>query len=122
MERAVALAVIKEAANAGVLVSLNGGALAIESLSRPSVDLLATLRKHKGEIIALLRQEPTRLTGEVMEQDGTPHACRYARNRHQSQRPMGYSDDDWLAAIADAARLGYGLTEIEAKEQGNERG
>jgi hypothetical protein len=113
-----ALAVIEEAAACGVLTSLNGGALAIKASGKPSVDLLAELRKHKREIVALLRQEPPRLPGKIIVPDSTPHACRYARNRHQSLRPTGYSDDDWLAAIADAARLGYGRTEIEAKGAG----
>jgi len=113
-----ALAVIKEAAACGILVSLNGGALAIESPSRPSADLLAKLRKHKPEIVALLRQEPTRLTGEVMAQDGTPDTGRGAWARLQSQRPTGYSDDDWRLAIADAGRLGYGLAALEVKGAG----
>ena len=46
-------------------------------------DLLDRLRRNKPEIVALLRQA----------------AC--------AIRPAGYSDVEWLAAIADAQRLGY---------------
>jgi hypothetical protein len=87
--------------DAGVQISLNGGALAIES----SVDLVAQLRKHKGEIIALLRQEPTLLTGEVTEQDGTPDTVRDAWARFQAQKPVGVSDADWRQAIDAAGRF-----------------
>jgi hypothetical protein len=45
--------------------------------------LLDRLRRNKPEIVALLRQA----------------AC--------AIRPAGYSDVEWLAAVADAQRLGY---------------
>jgi hypothetical protein len=77
-----ALAVIKEAAKCGVRVSLSGDSLALKAATKPSADLLAKLQKHKRWIVALLQQE--------------------AR-----ARPAGYSDLEWLAAIADAKRLGY---------------
>ena len=48
-----------------------------------SAALLAKLKANKSGIVALLRQA----------------AC--------AVRPAGYSDAEWLAAIADAKRLGY---------------
>ena len=64
-------------------VGLNGGNLALKAPAKPPDALLAKLKANKAEIIALLRQA----------------AC--------AVRPAGYSDEEWLAAIADAKRLGY---------------
>jgi hypothetical protein len=52
-----AQALIKEAAEYGVRVSLNGDSVALKAATKPSADLLAKLQKHKPEIVALLRQE-----------------------------------------------------------------
>jgi len=77
------LAVIKEAAECGVRVSLNGDSVALRAATKPSADLLAKLQKHKRGIVVLLRQAAVPI------------------------RPAGYSDFEWLAAVADAKRLGY---------------
>jgi Family of unknown function (DUF5681) len=109
-----ALAVIEEAANAGVLVSLNGGALAIE---RP-VDHRLTFSPGSESTRAKSSRcckSQSSFPREVMEQDGAPDTCRDAWARLQSQRPTGYSDDDWRQAIVDAGRLRYGLEALEAK-------
>jgi hypothetical protein len=76
-----ALAVIKEAAESGVRVSLNGDNVALKATVRPSMDLLARFQKHKRGIVALLRQAAVPI------------------------RPAGYSDLEWLAAVDDAKRL-----------------
>ena len=73
-----AVTFIREAAKSGVWVGLNGGNLALKAPAKPPDALLV-----KPEIVALLRQA----------------AC--------AVRPAGYSDAEWLAAIADAKRLGY---------------
>jgi hypothetical protein len=77
-----ALAIINEALECGVRVRLSGDSLALKA-TEPWASLLAKLKKHKAEIVALLRQEV------------------------RAVRPAGYSDLEWLAAIADAKRLGY---------------
>jgi hypothetical protein len=59
------------------------GNLALKTPAKPPDDLLDRLRRNKPEIVALLRQA----------------AC--------AIRPAGYSDVEWLAAVADAQRLGY---------------
>ncbi len=74
---------IREAASAGVWIGLNGDRLALRARARPRDDLLDRLRRSKPEIVALLRQA----------------AC--------AVRPAGYRDTEWLAAVADADRLGY---------------
>jgi TubC N-terminal docking domain len=78
-----AVTLIREAAKSGVWVGLNGGNLALKAAAKPPDVLLAKLKANKAEIVALLRQA----------------AC--------AVRPAGYSDTEWLAAIADAKRLGY---------------
>jgi hypothetical protein len=62
---------------------LNGNNLALKAPAKPPDALLDKLKANKAEIVALLRQA----------------AC--------AVRPAGYSDAEWLAAIADAKRLGY---------------
>lgn len=52
-----AAAVLKDAASAGVALSLNGDNIAFKATTRPHADLIARLREHKAEIVALLRQE-----------------------------------------------------------------
>jgi TubC N-terminal docking domain len=78
-----AVTLIREAAKSGVWFGLNGGNLVLEAPAKPPDALLAKLKANKAEIVALLRQA----------------AC--------AVRPVGYSDAEWLAAIADAERLGY---------------
>jgi TubC N-terminal docking domain len=77
------LAMLKEAAACGVRLTLNGDNLALKASAKPAAALLAKLKAHKAEIVALLRQA----------------SC--------AVHPAGYSDAEWLATIADAKRLGY---------------
>jgi hypothetical protein len=75
---------LTEASGFGVTVAVDGEDLRLGGkTSRLPPDLLAELRLNKPGIIALLRQA----------------AC--------SPRPKGYTDAEWLAAVADARRLGY---------------
>jgi hypothetical protein len=37
------------------------------------------------------------------------HEARIAALLHSPARPQGYRNDEWIAAIIDAARLGYAL-------------
>lgn len=37
------------------------------------------------------------------------HEARIATLLHSPARPQGYRNDEWIAAIVDAARLGYAL-------------
>jgi TubC N-terminal docking domain len=74
---------IRDAARTGVWVGLDGDKLALRAPVKPPDALLAKLKANKPEIIALLRHA----------------AC--------AVRPAGYSDAEWLAAVADADRLGY---------------
>jgi hypothetical protein len=75
--------IISEAIERGISLSLNRGNLALKAAAKPPDDLLDRLRRNKPEIVALLRQA----------------AC--------AIRPPGYADVEWLAAVADAQRLGY---------------
>jgi hypothetical protein len=52
-----ALATIKEAAECGVRIRLYGDSVALKATTEPSADLLASLKQHKAEIVALLRKE-----------------------------------------------------------------
>jgi hypothetical protein len=51
-----ALTVLKDATDSGVRISLKGDNLAFKATVRPPPELLAKLREHKAEIVALLRQ------------------------------------------------------------------
>jgi TubC N-terminal docking domain len=90
MERSVMSAanLIGEAAKSGVWIGLYGDKLALRAPGKPPDALIARLKTSKPEIIALLRQA----------------AC--------AVRPAGYTDAEWLAAVADADRLGYPPREV----------
>jgi hypothetical protein len=49
-----AAAVLRDAAKCGVVLSLNGANVAFKAAVRPPPELLARLREHKAEIVALL--------------------------------------------------------------------
>ena len=75
--------IIREAAKAGVWVGLDGDKLALRAPAKPPDELIAKIKANKPFIIALLRNA----------------AC--------AVRPAGYTDTEWLAAVADADRFGY---------------
>jgi hypothetical protein len=91
--------------------------VALKTTTKPSAELLASLKRHKAEIVALLRKEgreppnlecpaPEGCEPHVTQASVTPpldaEAAHYA-----AIRPKGYSDAKRAAAIADARRLGY---------------
>jgi hypothetical protein len=86
-----AVTLIREAEKSGVWVGLNDDRLALRAKAKPPDELLTKLKANKPEIIELLRQA----------------AC--------AVRPAGYSDAEWLAAVADAKRLATrrGLRKVE---------
>jgi hypothetical protein len=85
-----AATVIKEAAGHGIKLWLDGEKPKIAAKAKPSEYLLGNIRIHKAEIVALLRQAALAV------------------------RPKGYSDAEWLGAVADAKRLGYPPTSRRA--------
>jgi hypothetical protein len=105
-----ALAIIKEAIDCGVSVSLNGDKVTVKASARPSPELLAKLREHKGEIVALLRKtalspEPAEAEVEYrkgMASGGVPEAYLDAWARLQVQKPETVSDAEWRRAVNDA--------------------
>jgi hypothetical protein len=74
---------IREASKSGVWVGLDGDNMTLAAATKPSDELIAKLRGNKASIVSLLRQAALAV------------------------RPAGYSDTEWLAAAADAGRLGY---------------
>jgi TubC N-terminal docking domain len=78
-----AITLIREASKSGVWIGLNGDMLALRAPVKPPDELIARIKANKAELVALLRQ-----------------AARAAR-------PAGVPDEEWLAAVADALRLGY---------------
>jgi hypothetical protein len=88
-----AVALLREASKSGVWIGLDGDKLALRAKARPPDELLDRLRRNKPEIVALLRQA----------------AC--------AIRPAGYSDVEWLAAVADAHWLGYPPGESERRNR-----
>jgi hypothetical protein len=110
-----AQAIIKQAADCGVSVSLNGDSLALKAATKPSASLLAKLKQHKAEIVAALRLEggiapPEPDEAEIEERKGmamggVPAAYADAWARLQIQKPMRVSDAEWRQAIDDADRF-----------------
>jgi hypothetical protein len=110
-----ALAILKEAADCGVRVNLNGDRLALKAATKPPADLLAKLRAHKSEIVAALREdadvtrpEPDDVELEErksMAMDSVPEPYLDTWARLQCQKPMRVSDADWRQAIDVAGRF-----------------
>src|SRR5208337_4993733 len=110
-----ALAIIKEAADCGVRVHLKGEGLALRAATKPSASLLAKLKQHKAEIVALLRQEadvawPKPDEAKLEKRKGMAMACvpepyRDAFTRLKCQRPICVGEAAWLQAINDAGRF-----------------
>ncbi len=109
-----ARSILKGASDCGVRVSLNGDNLAFKATVRPAPELLAKLKAHKAEIVALLRNdaacspEPDQVKLEerkAMAMDSVPERYLDAWARLQCQKPMRVSDADWRQAIDDAGRF-----------------
>jgi hypothetical protein len=83
----MAAVLLDEARRAGVHVYIEIGEVRLRAVARPAPELLARLRAHKAELLALLRGDTCRRCGEpiqwpepcgVIYGDGTAehHACR----------------------------------------------
>ena len=72
---------LKAARAAGTRVGIDGNDLVLEASAPPPDAVLAAIKHNKLEIVALLRA---------------------------SERPKNVGDNEWLAAIVEAHRLGYG--------------
>jgi hypothetical protein len=75
------LEVLREAVRHEVRIDV-AGPMAIAAPRKPPDYVLTALKEHEARIAALL---------------------------HSPARPQGYRNDEWIAAIIDAARLGYAL-------------
>jgi hypothetical protein len=75
--------IIREISKGGVWIGLDGDDLAIRARTNPPNELLAKIKANKAALVAMLRQAA------------------------RAVRPMGYSDEEWLAAVGDAKRLVY---------------
>jgi TubC N-terminal docking domain len=103
-----ALTIIKEAADCGVRLNLNGDSLALKATTNPPASLLANIKAHKAEIVALLRQEADEATNAATSRppwwpephprivrelpfgsDGVPERYRAAWQALLSQCPAG---------------------------------
>jgi hypothetical protein len=72
---------LKAARAAGIRVGIDGDDLVMEAPTRPPDAVLAAIKHNKLEIVALFRAP---------------------------ERPKNFGDNEWLAAIVEAHRLGYG--------------
>jgi hypothetical protein len=84
-----ALETLKAAARRGVQLTLDGVVLKVTGQVKPPDPVLAAIKEHKADIVALLRA---------------------------AMRPKFCSDAEWLAACVDAARLGYRLLIAEQEK------
>ncbi len=106
-----AQAILKDAADCGVRISLNGDNLAFKATVRPPPELLANLKTHKAEIVALLRNEaacspePDQVELEerkAMAMDSVPEPYLDRWARLQLRQPHGVAEARWRQAVNDA--------------------
>jgi hypothetical protein len=96
-----AAAVLRDAAECGVVLSLNGANVAFKAAVRPSPELLARLREHKAEIVALLAAEAAPPPSAAVSADTRASVDRLIadivaeneRRRDWHKQPL----DDWRA-------------------------
>jgi hypothetical protein len=112
-KRAVsAEAILKQAADYGVEISLNGDNLALDADTKPPASLLANIKQHKAEIITRLRDDP------ALEQEAAMVAAELAimnavETKFQKQ----------LEALrADNARVWPTRTAVKLKRMGTRPG
>jgi hypothetical protein len=117
-------AIIEQAADCGVRVSLNVDSLVLKAATKPPAALLAKLEQHKAEIVALLRQEADEAASAATSRpswwpkphpdivreppfgsDGVPPRYRAARDVLLPQCPSGMAPFVWETAMHDTARL-----------------
>jgi hypothetical protein len=78
--------ILRNDARYNVRVWLDGDQMLMNAPVKPPEHIICALKANKPGIVAILRA---------------------------TIRPKGYSDDEWLAAVGDAARLGYWVHPIE---------
>ena len=120
-----AASVLKEAATCGVKLRLRSGKLQLKAEAKPPDELLAKLKEHKAEIVALLRREADetasaatsrpswwplphpRITREPPfgSSGAPPEGYRAACGALLAQCPAGMAPCVWESAMYDAARL-----------------
>lgn len=132
----IAQAVLKEAADCGVRISLNGRSLALRAPVKPPESLLAKLKNHKAGIVALLRQQANEAASAATSRrpwwpnahprivkeppfgsDCVPAHYRAAWDALLAQCPAGMAPCVWETAMYDAARL-FGDFGIELERLG----
>jgi len=113
--------IISEVIERGIILSLNGGNLALKGAAKPPDDLLARIKAHKNNIVAILKQEaavvspPNPDKAEIEERkglasDSVPEPYLDAWARLQRQNPahieephMGQARKFMIAAQSDRA-------------------
>ena len=91
---------LKAARAAGIQLGIDGDDLVLEASAPPPCAVLDLLSRHKADIVTLLQ-------GQVGQGQEGQVPVRLHGNVGGVVRPVGYSDHEWQAAIADAKRLGY---------------
>lgn len=117
-----ARALLEAAAAEGLTLGVEGHSLIIETDRDPPAELLAKLRQHKGEILALLRPLPE---SADMPRNWTEGYAALAA----MPPPTGFSPERWERLVraagkfvarwgADAARLGWSTLDVFGAHQG----
>lgn len=96
-----ALALVERARRFGVTMKPEGDALRLSAPHQPPADLIAELRQHKAEIMALLTGQPPETRPEE------PSA-----NRNQRRAPA-WTADDWFHFYGERA----GISESDGGEE-----
>jgi hypothetical protein len=108
--------IISEAMERGISLSLNGDNVTLKSAATPPDDLLARIKAHKDNIVAILEQEPAAVSPPEPDDAGieerigmaahsVPEPYLDAWARFQLQCPGGVTDQAWRQAIDGAGRL-----------------
>jgi hypothetical protein len=93
-----AVEAVKIARAAGIELTLDGNGLLLDAASEPPSSVIEELRRHKREIVELLRSEYDRLEGPQDTIEPEP----YDLTRLRSKCPDHIERDRWQQAIRDA--------------------
>jgi hypothetical protein len=100
----------------GKSLSLSGGNVTLKSAAKPPDDLLARIKAHKDNIVAILKQEAAVSAPPEPDDAGIEERAAIAAGgvpgpyldtwaRLQCQRPFGASDQEWWQVLDDAGRF-----------------
>jgi hypothetical protein len=95
-----AVEAVKIARAAGIELTLDGNGLLLDAASEPPLSVIEELRRHKHEIVELLRSEHDRLEGRQHTADPGPYDEVLAKLR--AKCPDHIDLDRWQQAIWDA--------------------